>query len=134
MQKYNSIHINTIVSEQYLHCCYISAFVLTCFRLNEGSCYIFSTQNKCCKFLASCGVMIQSVTQSSLKTPVCGASLVQVMHVHINMYTYLHKPVTDSGQPILRLKLVDGRCRVQFPLALINLVVWNFWVFFPKLR
>ena len=42
---------------------------------DKGSCYIFSTQNNCCEFLASYGVVIQSVTQSFLKAPVGGASL-----------------------------------------------------------
>ena len=41
----------------------------------EGSCYIILTRNNCCEFLASYGVIVQSVNQSFLKTPVCGASL-----------------------------------------------------------
>ena len=45
------------------------------FLPDEGSCYIFSTGNNCCTFLASYGVIIQSVSQSFLKTPICGASL-----------------------------------------------------------
>ena len=35
----------------------------------------FSTRNNCCEFLAFYGVITQSVLQSFLKTPVCGASL-----------------------------------------------------------
>ena len=45
------------------------------FSPDKGSGNLFSTQNNCCQFLASYGVVIQSVTQSFLKTPVCGASL-----------------------------------------------------------
>ena len=30
-------------------------------------------------------------------------------------------------------KLVDGRCRVQFPLALVDLAVWSFSWFCSKL-
>ena len=45
------------------------------FSPEEGSCYVFSTRNNCCEFLAFYGVVTQSVTQSFLKTPVCGASL-----------------------------------------------------------
>ena len=45
----------------------------------EGSCYILSTRNNCCKFLAYYGVIIQSVTQSFLLMPVCGASLTYFM-------------------------------------------------------
>ena len=44
-----------------VRCCYISALVLTCFRL--GSCYIFSVQNNCYEFLAFYDVIIQSVIQ-----------------------------------------------------------------------
>ena len=50
-------------------------FVLTCFPLTKESCYIFLIRNNCWEFLASYGVIIQSVLQSYLKTPVCGASL-----------------------------------------------------------
>ena len=45
------------------------------FSPEEGSCYVFSTRNNCCEFLAFYGVISQSVIQSFLKTPVCGASL-----------------------------------------------------------
>ena len=45
------------------------------FSPEEGSCYVFSTRNNCCEFLASYGIIIQSVIQSYLKTPACGASL-----------------------------------------------------------
>ena len=37
----------------------------------------FSTRNNCCEFLGFYGVNTQSVIQSFLKTPVCGASLTQ---------------------------------------------------------
>ena len=37
------------------------------FLPDKGWCYIFSTQNNCCKFLASYGVIIQSATQSFMK-------------------------------------------------------------------
>ena len=54
------------------------------FSPDEGSCYIFSTRNNCCEFLASYGVISQSVIQSFLKTPVCGASLSYVL-IHANL-------------------------------------------------
>ena len=38
------------------------------FLPDEGYCYIFSTRNNCCKSLASCGVVIQSVIQSHVST------------------------------------------------------------------
>ena len=41
----------------------------------KGSWYVFSTWNNYCGFLASYGVIIQSVIQSFLKMPICGASL-----------------------------------------------------------
>ena len=40
-----------------------------------GSCYVFSTQNNCCEFLASDGVIFQSVFKPFSKTPVFGAAL-----------------------------------------------------------
>ena len=55
------------------------------FSPDEGSCCIFSTRNNCCEFLASYGVIIQSVIQSYLKTPVCGASLsYQISSAYLN--------------------------------------------------
>ena len=54
------------------------------FSPDEGSWYIFSTRNNCCEFFASYGVIIQSVAQSFLKTPVCGASLTYIL-VHFVM-------------------------------------------------
>ena len=41
----------------------------------EGSCYVFSTQNICCEFLASDAVTFQSAIKPFFKTPVFGASL-----------------------------------------------------------
>ena len=43
------------------------------FSPEEGSCYICSTRNNCCKFLASYGVILPSNSQTYFKTPVCGA-------------------------------------------------------------
>ena len=37
------------------------------FSPEERSCYVFLTRNNCCEFLASYGVIIQSVIQSLLK-------------------------------------------------------------------
>ena len=37
------------------------------FSLDEELCYVFSTQNNCCGFLAPYGVIIQSVIQSYFK-------------------------------------------------------------------
>ena len=45
------------------------------FSSDEGSCYVFCTRNNCCVFLASYGVIILSVIQLYLKTPVFGDSL-----------------------------------------------------------
>ena len=38
------------------------------FSPDEGSCYVFSTRNICCVFLADCGVTFQSVIKSKIKT------------------------------------------------------------------
>ena len=43
------------------------------FSPEEGLYYIFSTENSCCMFLASYGVILQSDIQPYFKTPVCGA-------------------------------------------------------------
>ena len=43
------------------------------FSPDEGSCYVFSTRNNYCEFLAFYGVTFQSVIKSFLKTPVFGA-------------------------------------------------------------
>ena len=37
-----------------------------------------------------------------------------------------------SGGVVLRSKLVDGRCRVQFPVALVELAVLEFSLFFLR--
>ena len=45
------------------------------FSPEEGLCYVYSTQNNCCEFLASDGVIFQSVIKPFFKTPVFGAPL-----------------------------------------------------------
>ena len=52
----------------------------------------------------------------------------------INIVSILHLMVLGSGGAVLRLKLVDGRCRVRFPVSLVDLAVWSFSVFFSKTR
>ena len=46
------------------------------------------------------------------------------------LYTHT-RPISDGA--VLRLKLVDGRCRVQFPVALVDLAARSFPWFSPKL-
>ena len=58
------------------------------FSPDEVSCYIFSTQNNCCEFLASYGIIIQSIIQSLLKTAVCVASLSYIMSCHVMHIMY----------------------------------------------
>ena len=48
------------------------------FSPEEGSCYVFSTRNNCCKFLAFYGFITLIFIQSFLKMPVCSASLSQL--------------------------------------------------------
>ena len=45
------------------------------FSPEEGSCYVFSNRNNCCEFLASDGVIFQSVIKLFFKTTVFGALL-----------------------------------------------------------
>ena len=45
------------------------------FMPDEGSCYVFSTRNNCCEFLAFHGVTFQSVIKSFFKTSVFVALL-----------------------------------------------------------
>ena len=40
---------------------------------------------------------------------------------------------TTSGRAVLRSKLVDGKCQVQSPVALVDLAVRSFPWFSPKL-
>ena len=47
-------------------------------------------------------------------------------------YSSIHSCPT-SGGAVLRSKLVDGMCRVQFPVALVDLAVRSFPWFSPKL-
>ena len=61
--------VNNFVSNIFRHLC------LPVFAWRIGSCYVFSKQDNSCEFLAFYGVITQSVIQSFLKTPVCGASL-----------------------------------------------------------
>ena len=50
----------------------------------------FSTRNNCCEFLAFYGVNTQSVVQSFLKTPVCGASLSVTDNIENQQRHYLN--------------------------------------------
>ena len=62
----------------FLHATYVAVtFRHSCFPVIAWRrvVLLFSTRNNCCEFFAFYGVIIQSVTQSFLKTPVCGASL-----------------------------------------------------------
>ena len=45
------------------------------FSPEEGSCYVFSTRNNCCEFLASGGVIFQSFIKPFFKRLIFGASL-----------------------------------------------------------
>ena len=38
----------------------------------------------------------------------------------------------SSGGAVLRINLVDVRCRVQYPVALVDLAIWSFPWFSPK--
>ena len=49
------------------------------FRCEEGPCYVFSTRNNCCEFLASDGVIFQSVIKPFFKMPVFGAPLTSMV-------------------------------------------------------
>ena len=65
MLKYNS-NVGIVRILWYLYvCCYIFALVLTCFLLTKCR----TIRNKCCEFLASYGVIIQSVTQAFFDFP-----------------------------------------------------------------
>ena len=63
------------------------------FLPEEGSCYVFSTGNNCCEFLASDGVIFfQSVIKSFFKTPVFGAPLT-INDIAIKIFYYCHLEV-----------------------------------------
>ena len=58
----------------------------------------FNSLKKSCKFLASYGVIIQSITQSFLKTSVCGTSLthgiwsIQIFFLRVLFNLFLDQP------------------------------------------
>ena len=55
-------------------------------------------------------------------------------YVPINIMCYIQqREGLTSGGEGLRSKLVDGRCRVQFAVALVDLAVLSFPWFSPKL-
>ena len=64
-------------SSSILECLWVSTLLLHfgtrayLFSPDEKSCYIFSTQNNCCKFLAPYGVILQSDFHPYFKTSVC---------------------------------------------------------------
>ena len=53
----------------------------------------------------------------------------QVIHLFIR---FLHSSGPASGEAVLRLKLLDGRCLLQFPVALVDVAVWRFPVVFSE--
>ena len=63
--KYECRNVTASYIVQY-RICYISALVLTCFRLKKGRATFFSTRNNCCEFLAFYGVNTHSVIQSPI--------------------------------------------------------------------
>ena len=63
-------------------CCYIEALLLYSFLADEGLCYVFLTQNNCCRFLESDSIILQTVHQSYTNMPVLrGFSLVFFNHL-----------------------------------------------------
>ena len=107
MPKCNTTWYN---NNSNVRCCYISALVLS---PEERSCYVFSTLNSCCEFLAFYGVITQSVIQSFLKTPVCGASFSQMKYYSVNIY-FLHngkinlwKRKKDSNSLVVNINITN---------------------------
>ena len=62
-------------SVEMARCCYISALKLTCFHLTKARATYFRPETIIASFLKLMGIIIQSVIQSFLKTPLCSASL-----------------------------------------------------------
>ena len=95
------------------------------FSSDEESCYVFSTRNNCCEFLAPDGANFQSVRQSyyfsfdtlgrSLKNALakCGFSQISVIQkgnssiLSSALYSLYWDPT--SGEAVLPSKLVNGR-------------------------
>ena len=80
------------------------ALVLTCFRLRRVVLHIFDPK-QFCEFLASYGVIIQSVTQSFLKMPVCDASLTINLKFKNKIYLYVREP--PLPQPFVSILNLD---------------------------
>ena len=102
------------------------------FSPDEGLCYIFSTRNNCCEILASYGVIIQSVIQPFLKTPVSGASL---SHSCLTVFAWRRVvPRFFDPKQLLRdsciLWCYYPKC---YSIILQNASFWCFIVIFPCL-
>ena len=95
------------------------------FSPDKGSCYIFSTRNNCCEFLASYGVILQSDIQLYFKTPVCGAP------IFVSKDVYFIKTALDMSF----LTRIILRARIIFPPTILasysvnDAVVTSFTIF-----
>ena len=75
----------------------------------------FSTRNNCCKFLAFYGVFTQSVLQSFMKMPVCGASLSHFLWLLITLNCLINSihPYNLPCLMILRHMAMQDYYRVE---------------------
>ena len=74
---------------------------------------------------------ISAVTETTLQHTHIH-SFRQISHLQKMMMIFLNRSPT-SGRADVPSKLVDGRCRVQFLVALVDLTVRSFSCFTPKL-
>ena len=90
-----TLHQAYVCQASSVHCCFISALVLTCFYAWQRVMLHIFDSNNCWEPLAPCGVIIQSVIQSYLKTPVWGASL---SYHDYHVASRRHTPIPYNGK------------------------------------
>ena len=83
----------------YVRCCYISALVLTCFRLTEGRAMHFRPETIVDKFLASYGVTFQSVTKSFFNSLTEYPMLIQMFTGSFSNLHHYSLPDSNSRNP-----------------------------------
>ena len=89
------------------------------FSPDEGSCFVFSTQNNWCEFLASYGVIIQSDIQSYLKkASLWGFNVISYLHVINVSYSYITSPESIKWDHMQRKKYLHEQ---------LNDVCWSMY-------
>ena len=98
------------------------------FSPDKGSCYVFSTRNNCCEFLASDGVIFQSVIKPFLKTPVFGAPLTSLETVFVfdsEVFVWFHSYLETDKQKLWNEQyfIFNKKCLNSLYILVADIVV-----------